>query len=309
MELSRPPRCTELMRLILAACMAVFSLATGGGDPPKLVATITTGSAPCGAVAAFGSVWVANDGGTLVRINPSTNRVTKRIRVGRGACSLTAGAGALWIANYKQGLIRVLPGGKVTRIMVGAAPFDVLVAFKRVWVTAWEDGRLTVVNPRTLRIVRRIDIGPRPVGLIARNGAVWVGFGRSATAIARVNPLDFRVKRVEVGIRAPGWFVTGGTEDLWIQANDGDLVHFDPIDLRVVARLRVGRTLGQGAVAPGGTIWMPDKEQSVVYRIDPKRARVLDSFPAGSGAYVVLNTYGSMWVTSYAGDDVWRFSP
>jgi streptogramin lyase len=54
---------------------------------------------------------------------------------------------------------------------------------------------------------------------------------------------------------------------------------------------------------------MPDKEQSVVYRIDPKRARVLDSFPAGPGAYVVLNTHGSMWVTSYAGDDVWRFSP
>ena len=53
---------------------------------------------------------------------------------------------------------------------------------------------------------------------------------------------------------------------------------------------------------------LPDKEQSVVYRIDPERERVLDSFPAGPGAYFVLRAYDSMWVASYAGDDVWRFS-
>ena len=298
------------MRLFFAvAAAALVSLAAAGSGPPTLIKTITTGNAPCGAVAAFGSVWVASDGGTLARINPRTNRVTKRVRVGRGACSLAAGAGALWIANYKRGLVRVLPGGRVRRIKVGAAPFDVLVAFQRVWVTSWKDGRLAVVDPHTLRIVRRIDVGPRPVGLIARNGVIWVGFGRSATAIARVNPLTFRVDRVEVGDRAPSWFVSGGAGDLWIQANDGDLLHFDPIGLRVLARLEVGRTLAQGAVAPDGTIWMPDKEQNLVYRIDPSRERVLDSFPAGPGAYIALRAYGSMWVTSYAGSDVRRFRP
>jgi DNA-binding beta-propeller fold protein YncE len=298
------------MRIVLAAAVvAVLSVAAGGSGSPALIATITTGHAPCGAVAAYGSVWVANDGGTLVRIDPRTNRVTKRIRVGRGACSLAAGAGALWIANYKEGLVRVLPGGRVKRIEVGAAPFDVLVAYQRVWVTAWEDGKVVALDPHTLRIVRRIDVGPRPVGLIARNGVIWVGFGRNATSIARVNPSISRVDRVEVGARAPGWFVTGGERDLWIQANDGALLHFDPIGLQVLARLRVGRTLAQGAVAPDGTIWMPDKEQSLVYRIDRRREQVIDSFAAGPGAYVALRAYGSMWVTSYAGRDVRRFRP
>ena len=298
------------MRLILAASVAaVLSLAATGGAPPKVVATITTGGAPCGAVAALGSVWVANDSGLLVRINPRTNRVSKRIRVGAGSCSLTAAYGSLWIANYKRGLIRVLPrSGRVRRISVGAMPFDVLAAFDRIWVTAWEDGKLAVVNPRTLKVVSRIDVGPRPVGLTARKGAIWVGFGRDATAIARVNPATGHVQRIDVGERAPGWFVAGA-RDLWIQANDGDLLHVDPVTQRVLARMQVGRTLGQGATARDGTIWMPDKEQSVVYRIDPERERVLDSFPAGPGAYFVLRAYGSMWVTSYAGDDVWRFSP
>jgi len=100
-----------------------------------------------------------------------------------------------------------------------------------------------------------------------------------------------------------------GAKDLWIQANTGDLVHFDPVARRVLAHLEVGRTLATGAVAPGGTIWVPDKEQNIVYRIDPARQRVLDSFPAGPGAYVALPAYGSMWVTSYAGRDVRRFRP
>ncbi len=77
-------------------------------------------------------------------------------------------------------------------ISVGAVPFDVLVAFDRVWVTAWEEGKLAVVNPRTRRVTRRVDVGARPVGLIARKGAVWVGFGRDATEIARVDPASVR---------------------------------------------------------------------------------------------------------------------
>lgn len=295
--------------IMIVTAAALFSLAAGGGSgPPTVLATITTGTAPCGAVSAYRSVWIANDGGTLVRIDPGTNRVTKRIRVGSGACSLTAGKGALWIANYKQGLVRVLPDGRSKRLRVGASPFDVLVAFDRIWVTAWEGGKLTVVHPRTLRIVRRIDIGPRPSGLIARAGAVWVGFGRGATAIARVDPSSFAIARVEVGVRAPGWFVHGAA-DLWVQADDNALIHVDPRTKEVLTRLRVGRTLAHGATAPDGTIWLPDKEQDLVYRIDQKLGRVIDSFPAGNGAFVALRAFRSMWVTSYAGRDVWRFKP
>jgi YVTN family beta-propeller protein len=259
-------------------------------------------------VSAFGSVWVANDGGTLVRIGPRTNRVRKRIRVGAGACFLAADAQALWIANYKGGLVQVTPRGRVKRIEVGATPDSVLVAYGRVWVTTWEAGKLAVVDPRTLRVVRRIDVGARPAGLTARNGAVWIGFGGDATSIARVSPRTFRIDRIDVGVREPRGFVAG-TNDLWIQANAGDLLHFDPVARRVLAHLEVGRTLAQGAVAPDETIWIPDKEQNIVYRVDPGGQRVIDSFPAGPGAYVTLRAYKSMWVTSYAGNDVRRFRP
>jgi streptogramin lyase len=77
----------------------------------------------------------------------------------------------------------------------------------------------------------------------------------------------------------------------------------------VLAHLEVGRGLATGAVAPDGTIWIPNKEQNLVYRVDRARQRVIDSVPAGPGAFVTLRAYGSMWVTSFAGSDVRRFRP
>jgi YVTN family beta-propeller protein len=296
------------MRILLAG-LAVALLPASALKAPALTATIRTGTHPCGIVSAFGSIWVANDSGTLVRVDPRTNRVRKRIRVGAGACLMAADRHALWIANYEGGLFRVTRLGRVKKIDVGATPDHVLVAFGRIWVTTWGDGKVAVVDPRTLEVVRRIAVGAKPAGVAARNGAVWVGFTRDDTSsIARVSPRTFQVERVPVGVSGPRTFVTG-TKDLWIQANTGDLLHFDPVTRRVLAHLEVGRTLAQGATAPSGTIWIPDKEQNLVYRVDPAKQRVIDSFPAGPGAYVTLRAYGSMWVTSYAGTDVRRFKP
>ena len=297
------------MRILLAGlAAALLGVPASSFKEPALIATIPTGTHPCGIVSAFGSVWVANDAGTLVRIDPRTNRVRKRIRVGAGACLIAVDARALWIANYKGGLVRVTPQGRVQRIAVGATPDSVLVAYGRVWVTTWGAGKLVVVDPRTLKVLRRINVGSKPAGLAARNGAVWVGFSRDATSIARVSPGTYQVDRIDVGVREPRGFVAG-TKDLWIQANTGDLVQFDPVARRVLAHLEVGRTLAQGALAQDGTIWVPDKEQNIVYRVDPSRRRVVDSFPAGPGAYGTLRAHKSMWVTSYAGRDVRRFRP
>jgi streptogramin lyase len=281
------------------------------GSTPQLQARIPTGNAPAGAVAAFGGVWVTNDrSGTLTKIDPRSNRVSRRVRLKPGLFSVTTGFGALWVVNYERdSLSRVVPRtSRIRTVRVGAVPFDVLAAFGRVWVTAWEEGTLVELNPRSLRVTRRIRVGPRPTGLRKAAGAVWVGFGRKATAIARVDPTSGRVERVPVGVRAPSWFMAG-TRDLWVQAADNVLVRVDPFSREVRARLSFGRTLAQGSLAGDGTIWVPDKEQSLVYRVDPASGRVADSFAAGSGAFFALRAGGSMWITSYAGNDVWRFRP
>ena len=182
------------------------------GSSPHLVARIPTGDSPGGATAAYGAVWVANDSsGTLARIDPATNHVTRRLKLRPGLFSVTHGFGALWVVNYKTGVLsRVDPrSGRVRSVRVDAVPFDVAAAFGRVWVTAWEAGKLVEVDPSSLRVVRRIAIGRRPTGLHVAGGALWVGFGRSATEIARFDPTTGKAERVPVGVRAPSWFVSG----------------------------------------------------------------------------------------------------
>jgi streptogramin lyase len=291
--------------------LLVVASATLAGSSPQVLARIPTGDSPGAATAAYGAVWVTNGGaGTLARIDPQTNRVTRRTRLKPGVFSVTHGFGALWVVNYTRNtLTRVDPSSMRARsVRVGAVPDGLLAAFGRVWVTAWEAGRLVEVDPRSLKVVRRTRIGPRPSGLRAAAGAVWVGFGRSATAVARVDPRTHRIERVPVGVRAPAVF-SAGTPDLWIKADDNVLVRLDPRTRKARARLSFGGTLAHGALASDGTIWLPDKELNVIHRVDPQKSTVVDSFAGGSGAFFPLRAFGSMWVTSYAGSDVWRFKP
>jgi hypothetical protein len=188
------------------ALIGLFALATAGASP-HVIARIETGSSPGGAVSAFGAVRVAKRSLWHARIDPATNRVTRPLRLRPGLFSVTRGFGALWAVNYERGsLARVNPRlGRVRTLRVGLVPFDVVAAFGRVWVTAWQAGRLIEVDPRSLRVVRRIPVGPRPTGLHASARALWIGFGRAATSVARVDPRTRAIERVPVGVRAPSW--------------------------------------------------------------------------------------------------------
>jgi YVTN family beta-propeller protein len=278
---------------------------------PVPATRIATGRNPCGAAATASALWVANDGsGTLARVDPATNRVTLRLGIGRTACEVAAGFGAVWVTSYGTGsLVRVdLRTKRVRRIHVGDTPFDVVAAAGRVWTTAWRDGTLVAIDPATSRVVRRIAVGPYPTGLLFGNGSLWVGFGRGATSVARVDPASGRLRRVPVGVAAPSHFLAAAGA-VWV-VNDGDaVVRVDPVTDAVLGTTHVGRTLVQPALSPDGTIWVPDKELDTIFRVDPATGRLVDSFAGGDGAYTALRAFGSMWVTSYAGADVWRFGP
>ena len=291
---------------VIARPLLVLALALAAPQP---AAKIVTGGNPCGVTAAAGALWVANDGsGTLARIDPKKNRVTRRIKIGRGACEVAAGFGAVWVTNYRTGsLLRVdLRTYRVRAIRVGDTPFDVIAAAGSVWATTWRDAKLVEVDPAKLRVVRRIAVGAYPTSILFRNGMLWVGFGREATEVARVDVTSGQVLRVAVGVKAPSHFLATANT-IWV-VNDGDaIVRLDPATGTVLGTTHVGRTLAQPASAPDGTIWLPDKEIDTIFRLDPATGRVVDSFAGGNGAYNAIRAFGSMWVTSYAGADVWRF--
>jgi streptogramin lyase len=295
------------MRWLVAAALPLLVASSG----PRLLARIPTPLAPCGVGSGYGAVWVATDGGgTISRIDPRQNRVTRSIRVGRSACTLSVGAGAVWTVRYQANeLVRVDPRtGRLRRVQVGRVPVDVLAAAGSVWVTGWEDRTLTRVDSRTLRVTAVVHLPAQPQGLLFLDGSLWVGSGRQATEVFRIDPVTLAIVRVPVGAKAPGWFVAGA-KDVWVVTQEETVVRIDPATNRVVAVLSVPGVPVEGASAPDGTLWIPSKQANTVTRIDPQRNRVLGTLAAGPGAYVAHRAFGSMWVTSYAGADVRRYRP
>ncbi len=76
----------------------------------------------------------------------------------------------------------------------------------------------------------------------------------------------------------------------------------------MLSRLRIGETLAHAAEAPDGLVWVTDKQHSLVHRLSPDGRTLMDSFPAGPGAFALARAGDAMWVTSFAGSDVRRYA-
>jgi streptogramin lyase len=81
--------------------------------PPggHIAAAIPDPASPVGVEAGFGSVWVANGpAGTIIRIDPASNKVVATIHAGRPVCCLAFGDGAVWAASLAtDAVVRIDP--------------------------------------------------------------------------------------------------------------------------------------------------------------------------------------------------------
>jgi streptogramin lyase len=121
-----------------------------------------------------------------------------------------------------------------------------------------------------------------------------------------IDPRTHRMQRVSVGTATPrSQMCIRGV--VWVTTLD-TVVRVDARTGRVLSRLRIGETLGQAAEAHDGLVWVTDKQHSVVHRLTPDGRLVMDSFPAGPGAFALARAGDAMWVTSFAGSDVRRYA-
>ena len=128
-----------IVALEAAAASAPLVVARTGGLAEIVVDGETGTSFPPGDVAAgAGAVWVTDElGDRLVEIDPTTNRITRRIPVGRGAGGVAVGAGSVWVAGaIGHTVTRVDPasGRVAATIRVAASPHALAVGDGAVWV-------------------------------------------------------------------------------------------------------------------------------------------------------------------------------
>jgi streptogramin lyase len=298
------------MRWKAIGLAVLLPLAAPVASPPHLKAQIPTGAHPCGAAAGPGSVWVANyDSGSLVRIDPRRNRVVQRIRLAPGICPVVVDSGSVWVANDRTDVVYRLDArrGRVrSRVRVAHWPAHFAVGAGGVWISSYEHGLVLRLDRRSGRVTRAYKVGGNPSGLALLDGRLWVAFGRG-TALGRVDLRTGAVTRIPLGHRAPG-FLTAIDGVLWTSTADGYALRVDAQTRRVTGAFAVPGTPAEVASGPDGLIWVAEKEHNTLTRIDPRANRIVDVTPAGPGALSVVAAAGDIWVTSYAGNDVWRFA-
>jgi streptogramin lyase len=296
----------RLLALVVGALVCTAVAGAKGPPLPVETAVVAAGAEPCGAsVARDRGLWVGVYGaGRLVRIDSATGRVTRRIRVGASACNVALGRRAAWVTrDHAATLVRVdLATGRRRAIEVGSTPIDVILAAGSLWVTSFDEGTVAQIDPSTSRTMRTYDVGPTPTGLARCGGRVWVGHAREVTWLNAIDPATRRVDRVDVGTASPREpeCVRG---ELWVATPD-TVLRLDARSGGVLGRLQLGETLATVAAGPDGLVWVTEKEHSRVYRLTADGGSIVDSFPAGPGAFALARTGSRMWVTSYAGSDV-----
>jgi YVTN family beta-propeller protein len=145
----------------------------------RLAGSTFAGGAPAAVVVGSGSVWVANSGdATVQRYNPDTfeEGFLREIGVGRRPTGLAAGDGAIWVATAgEDSVTRIDPGtNSPITIPVGEEPTAVAFGAGAVWVANTANGTVSRIDPGAREVVKTIEIGNAPSGILVLDGFVWV---------------------------------------------------------------------------------------------------------------------------------------
>jgi virginiamycin B lyase len=273
-----------------------------------------------------GSLWVANDNGTVNRIDPRFDHiVADTIRVAgedAGLRGAAVGAGAVWVPIANPGaLARIdVATGRVTgTVPLGRPlrePVGVTATDDAVWVTccAFEiagrpGGKLIRVDPATGKVTARITLPEDPLAVAAVPGQVWVATEEGGAI--RVDPASNRVAEVLRGApRGAAQTVAVSADGVVWLANPGDgtVIRLDSSapdqthaqDLDVATQLAVGPE----------HIWAVATNDQVVVRIDRSDGVLTGRFPVSYVRSVQSIAYGagSVWAVQ-GGETLLRLDP
>jgi streptogramin lyase len=176
-------------------------------------------------VAAAGSVWVVSySGRAVIRVNPRTNRVVRRIplpRAGGGGSGITAAGGAVW-AGQTQGtaIYRIDPrrdrAVPVTTGSLGPAWFS--ASGDDVWFSNIYDDSVQRLDAATRKVTATVAVRAVPVNLEVVGPDVWVPNDTSDT-VTRIDRESATVQEVIPTAENPA-VVAGWRGDAWVTMYD-----------------------------------------------------------------------------------------
>jgi outer membrane protein assembly factor BamB len=282
---ARPALAVAAVAVLAGFVLAAGAWLRGGDSAPaghdQLRVLRTTAVATQGGQLAsgFGSVWLADPTGGVVRIDPRTGRILDPIPTGRDIRVVTVGAGAVWALGPAGEVLRIDPatGRIVARIPLGVEDLgELMIAQDTVWVR---------MGPELVRIDGNV------VG--RRTGVMDGGFGprtgaSDGTSLYVLRPDGIlerrdgrdgrRIASVRVALRGA---VVAAADGRVLLARDDGVAAVDAVDGRALWQRRLGIARLNQAVVAGRSLWVQgtprDGSADRLWRLDASTGRVLES--------------------------------
>jgi YVTN family beta-propeller protein len=152
----------------------------------RVVSSVRVGTLPLFITFGYGAAWVSNYRDDSVSVIRPGSKEAETISVSGGPLGVAAGAGGIWVVTFWQKeLVRIDPETRrvLRRIPVGAGPLGVSVGGGAVWVTNRDSETISRVDPSTNRVVATIPLASAPYGIRFAHGRLWVTTQRCGSPV------------------------------------------------------------------------------------------------------------------------------
>jgi virginiamycin B lyase len=198
-------------------------------DAISAILPIAPAGSEGGIAASDDSIWLATDtNGTLVRIDPSTNKVRQKISIPPGS-------------------------------------YNPIFSHGFVWITGIEKNVLTAVDADSGKVLESIPVGPKPRFLAAGEGSIWT-LNQGDGTVSRVDEKSRKVTAaIQVGIPGTGGDIGYGADSVWPTVFEVPLSRIDAKTNRVVKQW-IGKG-GDSLRCGFDSLWITDYKEGLLLRI------------------------------------------
>jgi class 3 adenylate cyclase/streptogramin lyase len=260
-----------------------------------------------------GFVWVVDpQGGTLVKIDPQSRDIVKRIGISVGAgvvpFGLAVGEGSVWLAVVRGDrqvvlelgpdvgdLRRTIPYGEKAGSLVLAWLQPLAVGSGAVWAVDAVAGGLWRIDPATGR-ARKVAEGLDARSLAAGGGAVWVAGSSGITKLDAATGLELGSMSAGSQGVSEAASIALGRDAVWYVGSAGEkLSKLDPESVATTETFPVGQ--GPSGVAVGeGAVWVANSIDGTVSRVD-EQSGATTTIRLGQTPGGVVAAYGAVWTS------------
>jgi virginiamycin B lyase len=274
------------------------------------IATFVVKGHPDWLAVAGNAVWVASSNvNHVVRLDAQTNLPGTIITVAEPCSGMAVEFGSLWIPSCGDNtLVRAdaETGAIQARIPAGPAESEggIAVGSGSVWLVTSKTGELDRIDPATNSVVGKITIPPGSFNPVFANDSIWVSSNKG-NALVRVNPATNTVVS-STPIGPMPRFLTVGAGSVWVlNQGDGSISRVDATTGKLIATIQAGIPGFGGEIAFGADAVWATVFKFPITRIDPATNTVVEQWH-GPGGDSIRFAHGSLWLTSYSGERVWR---